>query len=365
MISMNVPKYLWGQAVLTAAMLINRRLSRVLEWKSPFEILKGENCDILSLKIFGCVCFVQDYRPNVGKLDPRAVKCIFVGYSATQKGYVCWSPVERRLFTSMDVTFREHEPYYFSHVTSPFGDSLDTGGMRREGESSSGSEKMVSVGTVPCPVVDVEKSAVVPEQEQEENDSEIGGTQAQGELRVYTRRRKQNEGIVPTVPPLVPSPLSLPSPTPETPTSSTTDSEYTGDMIPLSTPPDPLSLRRTTRTNAGVPPDRYGFPHNIAQFVSYSHISPAHGAFIASLDIVSIPKSWQVAKEDPKWKTAMIEELEALVKNKTWKLVSLPAGKKAVGCKWVFTVKQNPEGRVERYKAIGGEGVQSDLWHRL
>jgi Reverse transcriptase (RNA-dependent DNA polymerase) len=31
--------------------------------------------------------------------------------------------------------------------------------------------------------------------------------------------------------------------------------------------------------------------------------------------------------------------------------VSLPPGKKAVGCKWVFTMKQNPEGRVERYKA--------------
>jgi Reverse transcriptase (RNA-dependent DNA polymerase) len=31
--------------------------------------------------------------------------------------------------------------------------------------------------------------------------------------------------------------------------------------------------------------------------------------------------------------------------------MSLPAGKKAVGCKWVFTVKQDPEGRVERYKA--------------
>jgi Reverse transcriptase (RNA-dependent DNA polymerase) len=123
------------------------------------------------------------------------------------------------------------------------------------------------------------------------------------------------------------------------------------DMISLSTPPDPLSIRMTTRINAGVPPDRYGFPHNIAQFVSYSHISHAHGVFIASLDIVSFPKSWQVVKEDPKWKTAMIEELEALVKNKTWELVSLPASKKAVGCKWVFTVKQNPEGRVECYKA--------------
>jgi Reverse transcriptase (RNA-dependent DNA polymerase) len=46
----------------------------------------------------------------------------------------------------------------------------------------------------------------------------------------------------------------------------------------------------------------------------------------------------------------MLEELEALDKNKTWELMSLPQGKKAVGCKWVFTVKQNPEGRVERYK---------------
>jgi hypothetical protein len=112
-----------------------------------------------------------------------------------------------------------------------------------------------------------------------------------------------------------------------------------------------MSVRRTPRLNAGVPPDRYGFPHDIAQFVSYSHISPAHGAFIASLDIVSIPKCWQVAKEDPKWKAAMLEELEALKKNKTWELVPLPPGKKAVGCKWVFTVKQSPEGRVERYKA--------------
>ena len=73
---------------------------------------------------------MQDNRPNVGKLDPRAVKCIFVGYSGTQKGYVCWSPVERRLFVSMDVTFRELELYYSLEVTSPFGDSLDTGGMR-------------------------------------------------------------------------------------------------------------------------------------------------------------------------------------------------------------------------------------------
>jgi hypothetical protein len=32
-------------------------------------------------------------------------------------------------------------------------------------------------------------------------------------------------------------------------------------------------------------------------------------------------------------------------------LTSLPEGKKAVGCKWVFTVKQSLEGTIERYKA--------------
>ncbi|XP_078158439.1 putative mitochondrial protein AtMg00820 [Carex rostrata] len=149
----------------------------------------------------------------------------------------------------------------------------------------------------------------------------------------------------------MPSPLSLSNPTPETLTPSTSDSEYTGAMIPLSTPPTPLSVRRTPRENAGIPPDRYGFLHEIAQFVSYSHISPVHRAFIASLDTVSIPKCWQVAKGDPKWKAAMLEELSALCKNKTWELVSLPPGKKVVGCKWVFTVKQNPDGLIERYKA--------------
>jgi hypothetical protein len=327
--------------------------SRVLDWKSPIEMLKGKNQDVIPLKTFGCVCFVQDNRLNVGKLDPKAVKCVFVGYSATQKGYVCWSPIERRMFVSMDVTFRELEPYYSTQIASPFGDSLDTGGMRREGEDDSSSERrLVSVGDIPCPLVE---SAEVPDHERTE--TEIGGTQAQGELRVYTRRRKQNEEAVS----LVPSPLFLPTLTPETSTPSTSDSEYTGDMI-LSPPPTPLSIRRTSRSNAGVPPDRYGFPHDIAQFVYYSNISPVHGAFIASLDTVFIPKCWQVAKDDPKWKAVMLEELGTLDKNKTWELVSLPLGKKAVGCKWVFTMKQKP-GRSggALQSPIGSKGIQSDL----
>jgi hypothetical protein len=52
--------------------------SRVLNWRFPFEVWKGKNGDILPLRIFDCAYFVQDNRSNVGKLDPRAVKYVFV-----------------------------------------------------------------------------------------------------------------------------------------------------------------------------------------------------------------------------------------------------------------------------------------------
>lgn len=47
----------------------------------------------------------------------------------------------------------------------------------------------------------------------------------------------------------------------------------------------------------------------------------------------------------------MNEEVKALQKNNTWELVELPRGHKAVGCKWVFTVKHKADGSIENYKA--------------
>jgi hypothetical protein len=109
---MNVPKYLWSESVMTSAYLINRMPMRVLEHRTPIECLTSKNSFVVPPKVFGCIYFVKDYRPSVGKLDPRALKCIFVGYSGKQKGYKCWCPAEKRMFISMDVTFRENESFY-------------------------------------------------------------------------------------------------------------------------------------------------------------------------------------------------------------------------------------------------------------
>ena len=43
--------------------------------------------------------------------------------------------------------------------------------------------------------------------------------------------------------------------------------------------------------------------------------------------------------------------MKALQRNATWDLVTLPTGKKTVGCRWVFAVKHNADGTIERYKA--------------
>lgn len=47
----------------------------------------------------------------------------------------------------------------------------------------------------------------------------------------------------------------------------------------------------------------------------------------------------------------MQTELNALEANNTWKITSLPPGKKAVGCKWVFKIKYKTDGTLDRYKA--------------
>ena len=73
--------------------------------------------------------------------------------------------------------------------------------------------------------------------------------------------------------------------------------------------------------------------------------------FIASLDSISLPNTFQESLSHLSWCGAMIEEMDALNGNSTWNLVQLPTGKKVIGCRWVFAVKVNPNGSVARLKA--------------
>lgn len=57
------------------------------------------------------------------------------------------------------------------------------------------------------------------------------------------------------------------------------------------------------------------------------------------------------AWHDPHWRQAMSEEFTALVHNGTWELVSSSKVQNLIGCKWIFRIKWNPDGRINSYKA--------------
>jgi hypothetical protein len=52
-----------------------------------------------------------------------------------------------------------------------------------------------------------------------------------------------------------------------------------------------------------------------------------------------------------KWKSAMKEEYKSLMQNNAWILVDLPDNKRAIQSKWVFKIKQDCKGNVDRYRA--------------
>ena len=98
---------------------------------------------------------------------------------------------------------------------------------------------------------------------------------------------------------------------------------------------------------------------NPALYATALLATQASGYFTATTDRKE-PKTVQEAKDSPdwlEWLNAMRAELRSLVKNKTWRAISVnkghlkAQGKKALGAKWVFKIKRGADGQILQYKA--------------
>ena len=79
---MQVPKHFWADVVSTAWFFINKMSSSVLNWDTLYHIIfPNKPLFPIEPRIFRCTCFVWDVCPHVSKLDPKSLKCIFLGYS--------------------------------------------------------------------------------------------------------------------------------------------------------------------------------------------------------------------------------------------------------------------------------------------
>lgn len=75
-----LPTYFLGEALLNAIFLINKLPTKLLSWKTPFEMLYHKQPNYNVIKIFGCLAFSTDVKPHKDKLAPRATACVFLGF---------------------------------------------------------------------------------------------------------------------------------------------------------------------------------------------------------------------------------------------------------------------------------------------
>ena len=104
-------------------------------------------------------------------------------------------------------------------------------------------------------------------------------------------------------------------------------------------------------TSSSTPSCSSGTLYPIAHFVNCNNFSMRHRVFLVALDAGVEPRNFREAMTHAGWREAMQKEISALEDNATWVMAELPPDKNALGCKWVYNIKHNSDGTVERLKA--------------
>lgn len=108
----SLPIEFWGECILTAANLINRTPTPVLNGKTPFEKLHNRSPPVHHLRTFGCLCFAHNQNHKGDKFASWSIRCVFLGYPNGKKGWRVFNLETKKVFYSRDVVFMESEfPY--------------------------------------------------------------------------------------------------------------------------------------------------------------------------------------------------------------------------------------------------------------
>jgi hypothetical protein len=303
------------EAVANAIYIMNRTPTAVVHGMTLEEKFTGKKPDVSHLRVFGYIAYVHVPDEKRSKLDPKAEKCIFIGYSLEQKGYRCFNPSTRKLQVSRDIVFDEMVSWYPPLKIA--------NGKARNGDVPSNVEQESQLISGP------QKSPI------------------SGSNNTPWKRRLRFSNIVD-----VSSQTSPRNPCVDDESSDLEKSVGEESRIPsvttlgaqmakkaLKTPNNNNGVRRSTRV-------KY-----LIQKLTYDGFVAHHYTYMVKVIQEVEPTCFEQAVGNSKWDNAMDEDMAALDANAIWELVALPKDKKAIGCKWVYKVKHNAYGSVSRYKA--------------
>jgi transposase InsO family protein len=350
LIENNVPSIFWDNAITYAIYLMNRIPTQVNNFKTPLQCfsshLKLNSLLNLPPKIFGCIVYTHIQKQYRSKLEPRAEKCVFLGMGHNQKGYKCYSTNTRKFYTTMDVTFLENEPYFATSqnpIQGGINNELNFDFLEYNHSAHNLHNYFQAYHLSPDPL----HQSPDPHPCSLSSDPHHSPDPHQSPVRILCPTHNNQQ----------------PNEEPNEDIADNGIIQSVDDPVPQAESSHEVSLFEQQftlppRVNRGKPPKRY-VPEDgssiekypIAKFTSTRHLKEPLQGFANQISSVNIPTNVEEALTKPEWRDAMNIEMNALKKNNTWEITILPEGKKVVGCKWVYTIKYNAQGKIERHKA--------------
>ncbi|XP_048618201.1 uncharacterized protein LOC111207841 isoform X2 [Brassica napus] len=313
----NLPIDLWGECVLASAHLINRTPSSLLKNKTPFEILHGQPPSLSHLRVIGCLAYAHNKNTKGDKFASRSRKCILLGFPSGTKGWKLYDLEQKDVFISRDVTFQENIFPYMDITTTETSDVLPSIVLPPSTLTEDHNDSPLQSVIDDAPVSSSPPSAINIPPETEHVDPEPVVTEVVPE--------PSGRGHRPRVP-------------------STRYRDYvinTVTTIPTQTPSLPSSIPQLSSGSL--------FP--LSAYLSYDRISSKHCSYLIALATNIEPKHFREAMKHKVWRDSMKSEIDALERQHTWDLVELPSNKKALGTKWVYTIKLLSDGTIGRHKS--------------
>ncbi|KAD0786919.1 hypothetical protein E3N88_43719 [Mikania micrantha] len=321
----NLPIKFWGECVLTATYIINRVPSKVLNNKTPYEVLLGKIPSYDHMKVFGCLAYYWNNDTKGDKFEPRGKRGVFLGYPHGTKGYKVYDIEQKKMIISRHVQFVEE--------SFPFrDDNLNKEGKAPACEDNTDEEWMKG-GDATHMHANIRSNNLDPGPQENESihDEE---DESPGSAGDHNLEQNETHEVLDD-----PSESHTPLIHKRTRFQPQHLKDYAVKLPPSIDHANPIHEQSTSTV------------HPLAHYISYNNFSTNHKAFLAAIDSHDEPKSFKEASQDDRWKDAMQKEIKALEQNGTWTLEELPNGKKAIDSKWVYKIKHKPNGEVERYKA--------------